>query len=45
MNLDIVAFFTILRPNELVNLNKHSVINEKDGALLCTRLKQLMTSL
>jgi integrase len=37
--ISLVAFFTILRPNELANLNKQSVKQQKDGALLCTKIK------
>jgi hypothetical protein len=33
----LVAFFTILRPNELMNLNKQSIIQDKDDTLLCTK--------
>jgi hypothetical protein len=35
----LVAFFTILRPNELGNLNKQSIKHYDDGALLCTKVK------
>jgi hypothetical protein len=35
----LVAFFTILKPNELTNLNKQNIRQEKDGALLCTKIK------
>jgi hypothetical protein len=34
-----VAFFTILRPNELENLNRQNIKEEPDGALLCTKIK------
>jgi site-specific recombinase XerD len=34
-----VVFFTILRPNELTNLSKQSIKHEKEGALLCTKVK------
>jgi site-specific recombinase XerD len=35
----LVAFFTILRSSELANLNKQSLIQHDDGALLSTKIK------
>jgi hypothetical protein len=35
----LVVFFTILRPNELANLNKQSIKLYGDGAILCTKIK------
>jgi hypothetical protein len=36
----LLAFFNILRRNELANLNKQSIKQEKDGTLLCTKIKK-----
>jgi hypothetical protein len=35
----LVALFTILRPNELANLNRQSIIEQSDGALLRTKIR------
>jgi integrase len=40
-----VAFFTILRPNELANLNKRSIIQQDDGVFLCTKIKTINNQL
>jgi hypothetical protein len=41
----LIAFFTILRPNELANLNEQSIIQQNDGALLWTRIKTVNNQL
>jgi integrase len=35
----LIAFFTILRSSEMVNLNRQNIKEETDGVLLCTNIK------